>query len=109
MEYSGPKSQVQKSVCGKILFLHSNDFLGWEEKRKIHVSSIVTVFTAFSHCLRPEVLLCLVTEAQSTQKLVEDNQAIDEAVDGCKTANSLAIVFVLLLMSSTHVSILLHT
>jgi hypothetical protein len=32
--YSGPKSQVQKSAFGKILFLHSNDFLGWEEKRK---------------------------------------------------------------------------
>ncbi len=27
-EYSGPKSQVQKGVFGKILFLHSNDFLG---------------------------------------------------------------------------------
>ncbi len=26
--YSGPKSQVQKGVFGKILFLHSNDFLG---------------------------------------------------------------------------------
>ncbi len=27
-DYSGPKSQVQKGVFGKILFLHSNDFLG---------------------------------------------------------------------------------
>ena len=25
--YGGPKSQVQKGVFGKILFLHSNDFL----------------------------------------------------------------------------------
>lgn len=108
-KYSGPKSQVQKSTIRKILFLHSNDFLGWKEKRKIHVSSIFTVFPSVSHCPRLEVSLCLVTEAQSTQKQVEDNQVLDEAVDDCKTANSLAIVFLLLLVSYTHVSRLLHT
>jgi len=32
--YSGPKSQVQKSVAGKIPFLSFNDELRWEEMRE---------------------------------------------------------------------------
>ena len=49
-----------------------------EKRKKIYVSSIFTVFTAVRHCSCLEVSLCLVIETQSTQKLMEDNQALDQ-------------------------------
>jgi hypothetical protein len=58
--YSGPKSQVQKNVVGKILFLHSKDFLVVEEKREKHTSLPLLPFLQIlitAHCSEPRHFL----------------------------------------------------
>lgn len=85
-------------------------FSEWEEARENYASlPIFIVFTDVPHGSCLEASPYLATEAQSTQKQVDGNQAPDEDVDDCKTGSSLVIAVVRLLVSCTHASTLLRT